>query len=44
MKKFFLKLEEIWITSTFAEEGVYETDQLSDQSYLIHESMCRQKL
>jgi len=43
MKKFLLKIEEIWITSTFAEEGIYEADRLPDQGYLIHEPACRQE-
>jgi len=43
MKKFFLKLEEIWVTATFAEESIYEAELLTDQDSKIHESMCPQK-
>ena len=43
MKKFFLKLEEIWITATFAEESIYETGLHVDQNSMPRESMCPQK-
>jgi len=43
MKKFFIKLEEIWITAAFAEEGICEVDLRTDQNSMIRESMCLQK-
>jgi len=44
MKKFFQKLEEIWITATFAEESIYESDLLSDRGNIgIYESIFHQK-
>jgi hypothetical protein len=42
MKKFFLKLEEIWVAAAFAEEGVYETERLSTQRPIIRDSAYRQ--
>jgi len=43
MKKFFIKLEEIWITATFAEESIYEAELPTNQGSEIRESMCPQK-
>jgi hypothetical protein len=38
MKKFFSMLEEIWVAVAFAEEGVYETEWLTDSKSIIHET------
>ncbi len=43
MKKIFLKLEEIWITATFAEESIYETHLLTELSPETFESVPHQE-
>ena len=42
MKKFFLKLEEIFVAATFAEEGIFETVQPNDSHSVVREPAYQQ--